>query len=257
MITITSKQNERYKAIAKQLSGRLPDGMAVLEGMRLVTDALQSGIRTGILVFSDDKAGVQASEMLAAAEAAERILLRPDLFKRLADTVSPQGVILIAPVPEYTLDTAAIANVRRVLVLDGLSDPGNVGSISRSAEAFGFDTIIYAKAGVSPLSRKAVRASMGSILRQQLIQADNSADVVKWLQQHGFALVALDAAGRPAGEMPVPDRRLALIVGNEAHGLSDAVRRADPALLQIPMQGRVESLNAAVAAAIAMYEIGK
>lgn len=252
---IKSRQNTRYKALLKTLSGKLPVGVLVLEGKRLVSDALFSGVRPDLLVFSDDPAGLKMYEELRGV-ASESLVVTADLFKRLSDTVTPQGVLMLAAKEELAADALQIPPAGATLILDGLSDPGNVGTLTRSAEAFGFDHIIYKSDGASPLSRKAVRASMGSILRQQVYRVHNVAAVIDGWMKENVPVYALDMAGRPLYEMEKTEGTFALIVGNEAHGISDVLRKTKVIPLSIPMAGRVESLNAAVAGAIAMYELG-
>lgn len=252
---IKSRQNARYKALLKTLSGKLPAGVLVLEGKRLVMDALNSDITPELLVFADDPAGLKMHAEIKDV-ASESLVLAEDLFKRLSDTVTPQGVLMLAAKEERDEDALLHAPAGATLILDGLSDPGNVGTLTRSAEAFGFDHIIYRSDGVSPLSRKAVRASMGSILRQQVFRVHNVAAVVDRWTRESTPVYALDMAGRPLHELERTDGGIALIVGNEAHGISEALRKSKVIPLSIPMAGRVESLNAAVAGAIAMYELG-
>lgn len=254
--TIGSRHNERYKALVRQLGGKLPHGRIVLEGRRLVADALDSGVEPELLIFSDDPSGRQAADMWQRTSG-ERLFLAPDLFNRLADTVTPQGVIMLGTVTELDLGDLDFTRARRIVLLDGLADPGNVGTICRSAEAFGFSTVIWLQGGASPFSRKAARASMGSVLRLDIVTAGNVAEALATLAASGVRVLALDASGRPIADVNGADGPLCLIVGNEAHGLSQAARDAVSGLLRIPMQGSVESLNAAVATAIAMYEMGK
>ncbi|HHU13384.1 MAG TPA: RNA methyltransferase [Clostridiaceae bacterium] len=257
IIVITSRHNERYKALVKSFARQSESGRIILEGRRLVEDALASGIEPDLLIGASDREEDLRSVVDTYRVEAETLILPPDLFRRLADTVNPQGVIMTAAKPEYGIDRLIVPDQGHYLLLDSLADPGNVGALSRSAEAFGFGTLVYKAGAVSPLSRKALRASMGSVLRQRVVRVDNTEDALRVLIGAGVTVYALDAGGRSLSQESFERGPYALIVGNEAHGLSDSVKNSEIERLSIPMRGNTESLNAAVAGAIVMYEIGK
>lgn len=255
LTVIRSRHNPRYKALSKTLAGKLPAGLIVLEGKRLVTDALYSAVDAELIVLAEEaKMLIQASPFKEAN--VETLIVESSLFARLSATVTPQGVLLIAKLEERKIESLVPEDGDRLLILDGLSDPGNVGTLLRSAEAFGFSDVVYTEAGVSPLSRKAVRSSMGSILRQSIYRVDNMDSVMRYMNALSIRLLALDTDGLDIAHLDLDSRALALIVGNEAHGISEAVRKSGVTPITIPMLGKVESLNAAVAGAIAMYKIG-
>lgn len=169
-------------------------------------------------------------------------------FARLADTDSPQGVLAVAETPRHGLDQLASAEV--ILVLDAVQDPGNFGTLVRSAEALGAGGVIALPGTVDPWNSKAVRAAAGSSFRQPLVNA-TWADAERWLRGQRFQILAAqmggDAVGRPG--------RAALVVGNEGAGISEQVLSGVDRTVGIPLRGRADSLNVAAAAAILLYEL--
>ena len=164
----------------------------------------------------------------------------------LADTVTPQGVLSMARIPSADW---TVASRGRILVLDAVQDPGNLGTLVRTAEALGLEAVVALRGTVDPWNPKAVRAAAGSAFRVPILAAEweeandrfRREDVVVW---------AADGAGAPFRRGDVAPRRLALVLGNEARGVSAPVLRAASRSVSVPMAGRVESLNVAVAGAI-------
>lgn len=252
---ITSRQNERFKAILAALKGKTEEPVVLLEGIRLVQDALNSGVNVKTLIIEDTaRANVWLQNQEVVPD--DVLILAPHVYEKLSDTVTSQGVLLLAALPVHDLSALELSAAKRILILDSLSDPGNVGTLLRSAEAFGFHDVVFVKGGVSPLSRKAARASMGSVMRVRIYLADNGITAVEQIKKQDGHVFMLDMHGTSLMDFSQPPEPFALIVGNEAHGLSEAVKAAAIEKIAIPMQGRVESLNASVAASIVMYEFG-
>jgi RNA methyltransferase, TrmH family len=251
MRTAPSAREKRELTALRSRKNREVGGHFLAEGVRLVEDLLASPltIRWALASSSlvDDSRGaaiVHAMESLGipVREVDERE------FARLADTDTPQGVLAVAETPRHKLDHLATAEV--ILVLDAVQDPGNFGTLVRSAEALGAGGVIALPGTVDPWNAKSVRAAAGSSFRQLLVNAE-WAEAEQWLRDHQFQILAAEMGGE-AIERPT---RAALIVGNEGAGISEQVRARVDKVVGIPLRGRAESLNVAAAAAILLYEL--
>ncbi len=255
------------------LGGTGPKGDEPLgiEGPKLVEEALRSGLETEALLVSE--AGERALErILGAAAASEagipraRILRTTDkLFASVAETETPQGVAALFRQPRWGFDDvlagsgASRGGTPLIVVLAGVQDPGNVGTIVRSAEAFGATGAVATRGTADPWSPKALRASAGSALRLPVLRGMAMAVLLAQLKIEQVKILA--ASGRaenlsnsPAWAFGDP---LALFIGSEGRGLPPEVERAADAVISIPVSETVESLNAAVAASVLLYEIAR
>lgn len=253
---ITSPDNPKVKQARALLEpkGRREQGRCLIEGVRLIEEALRAGISPALVFFVDQaRRSPRSAELLAAAEAAGAALLElsPGVFGTLSDTVASQGVIAVAPIPRVTLPERAAL----ILVLDQVRDPGNLGAILRSAEAAGASLVILAPGCVDPWNPKVMRSGMGAHFRLPLVPAAT------------WDSVAAQLRGRPvwlaAAHRALPYDRIdwtaecALIIGSEAAGLSAEAEALGTGHVTIPMAGPVESLNAAMAAAVLLFEAAR
>lgn len=251
---MTSRENPLIKQVSKlQTSARArrEDGLFALEGLRICADARDNGIRFETLIVSETAAVHDASAVARFAENAERRVLVPDaLFAKIGDTDSPQGILALVRLPDGqgTPDPAG-----RYLGLENIADPANLGAAARTAEALGLSGILLTSSGCDPYSPKALRASMGTLLRVPLFL---TGDLCALAEQAGLRTVAC-VVDRDA--LPITDVRFQngdlLLIGNEANGLTADTRQNADLRITIPMRGRAESLNAAAAAAIALWEM--
>lgn len=231
-------------------------GSFVAEGVRAVEELLASPLAVaGVLV---GHAAAQEPRVLAIAEqAAARgvpVLTVSDAeFASAADTEAPQGVLAVGAIPAWTLPTAD--GPLRWLVVDALQDPGNLGTIIRSAAALGVDGTVLLPGTVDPWNAKVVRGAMGTLFRHPVVALSWEARAAA-CREHGVALWAAaadgDAVGGPLAAAP---ERLALVVGNEGAGVSAAVLAGAQRRVAIPMTPGVESLNAAVATGILLFAL--
>ena len=182
--------------------------------------------------------------------AAQCVLLADELFDRLSDTEHSQGVLAVARKPETCEGVAA----DRVLILDRLQDPGNIGTIIRTAEAAGFGTLIAIKGTGDLYAPKTVRAAAGSLLRVNVFEAYETEEAVSLCRKLGLRIIAGDLEGAVDYTQADLAGGVAIAVGNEGSGVSDELKAAADIKVRIPMEGDIESLNAAVAAGILMYE---
>lgn len=255
---ITSSDNrwlKRFRRALRQAEAS-EDGLVGIEGARLVEDSLRSGIEVAALLVSPS--GEEHLSRLGNALPPDASLLRTTdrLFAGVADTQTPQGIAALVR-PRATQFDDLVRGLPLVVVLAGVQDPGNVGTILRSAEAFGASGVIAAKGTAHPFSPKALRASAGSALRLPVVSGLALPVALAQLRMAGLRLYAASLRGTlsPArADLRAPS---ALIIGNEGAGVPVEVERSVDALLQIPIEAPVDSLNAAVAASVLLYEAAR
>lgn len=225
------------------------------EGVRVVEDLLASRCTVRLLVATSSVEDTPRGRLLLELAAGRRVPLRrvtlPEL-QSYAATEHPQGVVAVADVPEAALHQLASGEESSVvLVLDGVQDPGNFGSLVRTAEALGARGVVALPGTVDPWNPKSIRSAAGSAFRLPIVENDWET-VGPWLRDHEFVIFAAAAGADPLGS---PPRRAALVVGNEGAGISaETLARADRAV-GIPLRGRAESLNVAAAAAILLHQL--
>ncbi len=278
---ITSRDNRWLKRFREALRGTGPAEAETIgvEGPKLVEDALQSGLEAEALLVSES-AECELDTILSAASTSDsgiprsRILRTTDkLFSSVAGTETPQGIAALFHAPKWEFEDvlrgAADENGARfsdsplVVVMAGVQDPGNVGTIVRSAEAFGATGAIAARGTADPWSPKALRASAVSALRLPLLRGIAVPVLLAQLKIARVKIIAASGrefASRPAeGALAYPDLRdpSAIFVGNEGAGLPREVLHSADGTISIPMHPSVESLNAGVAASIALFEAAR
>lgn len=249
---ITSRDNKIIK-MARSLhkkKGRMQTGLYFAEGLRLVKEALS-------YVPSEIDAVIMSEEFVCQNQAlTEEIeskisnvyVVSQKLFAELCDTETPQGIAALIKFPKEEAD---LSSAKYVLILDGVSEPGNMGTIIRTAEAAGIDLICLLEGCVDVYSPKTVRSAMGSLFRMKVMSGDTS--FVEELKKKDFTVIATALYNSvPIEEAKVTGKR-AIVIGNEARGVSEEVLSLADIAARIEMSGNVESLNAAVAAGIAMY----
>jgi TrmH family RNA methyltransferase len=256
---VAGRHNPRLKELRQAFRrGELTaEGECAIEGVKLVEEAIRSGLRLGGVFFAES-AQPLAEKLLPQINTRVETLLLPDsLFKSIVPSDTPQGVaalVRIRPVSaKQLLERAAIGPV---VVAAGLQDPGNLGTMLRSAEAFGAAGVFVTEGTVSPYNTKVLRGSAGSIFRLPVVQS-SSAELIPLLRGRGVRLVATSShkgTPLPDADWTLP---LAIFIGNEGAGLSrDLMHQMDETVV-IPQAAQVESLNAGVAASIVLYEAAR
>lgn len=239
-----------WRSLARR-KGREETGLFLLEGPRLLGELLGGGVLPEQVLHteaaSDDERIAALLERCRAAGVPVDAVSERRLAE-LADTVTPQGLLAVARIPRGGWKSAGVP---RLLVLDAVQDPGNLGTLARTAEAMGLGGILCLPGTVDPWNAKAVRAAAGSTLRVPVLSVSWE-ETEAHLRSDGIPLWAADAEGEPVRRSDPAPTRLALALGNEARGVSEPVRTAAARMVAVPMAGRVESLNVAVAGAILM-----
>ncbi|HEX4019649.1 MAG TPA: RNA methyltransferase [Acidobacteriaceae bacterium] len=246
---IRSRHNARVKELRQRLlhPAREADGKIAVEGMHLVQEALRSGLQIDTLFVREDTA-----ERLAQLPANETLVLEKDIFNQACATEAPQGVAAFVQKPTALLRQILQRENPLLILLEGMQDPGNLGTILRSAEAFGASGVVLLAGTVSPWNQKAMRASAGSVFRVPVISVAH-ADVLTQLREHGMAIYAAVARDGTDVAQTLLHGPVALLIGNEGAGLSAELLQQADGRIQIPCPGPVESLNAGIAASILLY----
>ncbi len=254
MITrITSRDNKILKTVRSlhRKKGRLQTGLYFAEGTRLVGEALSYAEKSVRLVLVSESYMSGNSEYVIGLEKAGKCVYVADdkLFGEICDTETPQGIAVVLEIPRE--EDVDFSSLKYVLVLDGVAEPGNMGTIIRTAEASGIEAICLMPGCVDVYSPKVVRASMGSVLRTSFVTS--SLETVSELKSNGFEVVTTALHNSCPIEQAGDVSKRAIVIGNEANGVSDEVLSASDKSVRIEMSGKVESLNVAVASGIAMY----
>lgn len=252
-----SQSETRLLHALKSRAGRDKHGAFAVEGVRVVEDLVAARIDLKFAVVSptleDSTRGRALIETLETRTPVRR--LKDHELRALTDTETPQGIIAVALAPHRTLATVALRAASLVLVLDAIQDPGNLGTLIRSADAFAADCVVALPGTVDFWNPKVVRAAAGAAFRVPLVHATME-EAWDWLAGHDFTVCGADMQGESVADAQLTGN-LALVAGNEGAGLRRETREHVTRTIAIPMPGRAESLNVAVAAGILLYELSR
>lgn len=263
---ITSLSNphiKNIKALQNKSSLRKKEGLFVIEGLKMFVETPCEIIKNvfvseGLLNdLSNEKGftGQLRKDALKKLKSVQYIKISNDILKSISDTVTPQGIFVICKSFDYSIDKIINKEKKQIfLVLDEIKDPGNMGTIIRTAEGAGVAAVIMNSKCVDIFNPKVTRATMGSIFRVPFIIEETLDETIKFLKRKGVVTYAAHLSGKEYFDEENFKESVAIFVGNEAKGLSDEVAKFADRYIKIPMEGQVESLNASVAAAILMYE---
>jgi len=255
---VTSRQNALVKDLRRALTQAelTDDGHCAIEGAHILEEAIRSGLRVKAVFFSQS-AQDRAQRLLPQISThAETILLPDDVFKSAVATETPQGVAALVKPRALDLSEALAVEDPFLIGAAGIQDPGNFGTIIRSAEAFGAAAVIAIDKTVSPLNSKVIRGSSGSIFRLPVVKR-NAAEVIGELKDAGVRILATSShKGTPLPEIDLTGSTC-VFVGSEGAGVPREVLAAADETLFIPQSPKVESLNAGVAASIILYEAAR
>jgi TrmH family RNA methyltransferase len=240
----------------KRRKARERQSMFVAEGVRAVEELLRSSLEVvGILSAPQAADAPRGSVLIERIESTdlEHTIVSELEFRSAAETESPQGMLAIGRVPDRKLDRIAREGNLRMLVLDAVQDPGNIGTMLRTAAAFGVDATVALPGTVDLWNPKVVRAAMGAHFQHFALHA-TAADLFELLDGSKVQIIGSDVAGENIDSFDPPNR-LALVVGNEGAGLSDQIRAKVARTVAVPIESGVESLNVAVATGILLHRL--
>lgn len=245
---ITSKDNETIKSIKKLKEKKYRTESFIVEGIKMVKEALEQAEVEKIIVSetfsnSDDFKGLNCDE--------QKLIIASDkVFEDLTDVVTPQGIIAVV---KKSSNSEIDYNDEFVLALDGIQDPGNLGTIIRTADSANIKTILVSKDTVDAYSPKVVRSTMGGIFRTKVIEVEDLAQSLINYKNNGFKVLTTELNAEKS-IYDVDYQKSVVVIGNEANGVTEKVSKVATEKVIIPMLGKTESLNAAVATSIMIYE---
>ena len=243
---------ERLRRLVRRHSVRASERAFVLEGAKLLAEALDAGVVLEA-VFVDQRAAGHEALLQRATDAGARVhALEPGVLERVAGTVTPQPLIAVAGWIDVPLDDVLAADL--VVVCVDVRDPGNAGTVLRSAEAAGAGAVVFCDGSVDVFNPKTVRASAGSLFHVPVVASGPPAEVLDRLGGAGIRRYGTVARGGTPYDEADLTGRVAIVLGNEAHGLPAGLEERLDGGLTVPMAGRAESLNVGMAAAVVCFE---
>ncbi len=254
---ITSLQNPRVKnaATLRTRRGRKKQGRIIIDGVREVSRAVESGVELLELFVCPEACGEDGRDLVAGVSdrAVDVLTVSPDVFHKLAFGSRIEGIVAVARKPQNSLESTHVAEDALVAVLDGVEKPGNIGAVLRSADAAGLSALIVVDGGTDLYNPNVIRASLGGIFTLPVYTAGCD-ETLAWLRQHDMSIFATRVDGA-IGYTEVSYRgRCAIVFGSEAEGLSDVWMGDDITAVSLPMLGTVDSLNVSTTAAVLFYE---
>ena len=259
--TLTNPRNPHVKQVRKLSQRKVRDetGLFVVEGIRHVGEAVQAGAEVQYLCYAPDLLESQFAYELIEQQAARGVYcygLASDVFKSLAEKENPQGLLAVVRQPRATLETLTPDSFSWGVALVAPQDPGNIGTILRTLDGVGAGGLLLLDGGADPYHPNSVRASMGALFWKPIASA-SFAEFAPWAHKHGYHLYGMSAHGSVDYRTVVYNRPMILLLGSEQKGLSPEQIAACEQVVCLPMQGRVTSLNLAVAAGVMLYQMMK
>ncbi|MCR5421960.1 MAG: RNA methyltransferase [Lachnospiraceae bacterium] len=270
---ITSISNNGIKNIIKlctNAKARREQGVFVSEGIRMFNEAplvcvkevyINESFHEKIFYNKESvKADIQGEDRLRAIcreklEKTGYTMVADQVFKKLSQTISPQGILCVIKQSRWELAqlTQEKEEALHILVLEEIQDPGNMGTMIRTAEAAGYDLILASEGTVDVYNPKVIRSTMGSVFRVPVIYTENLKTSLRFLKEKGVRIYAAHLRGKKDYDKIDYPGKMAVMIGNEGNGLSDMIADEADEYIKIPMKGKVESLNASVASALLMF----
>lgn len=255
---ISSRQNTAVKELRRALHSGTPtdDGYSAVEGMHLIEEALRSGLRIKTAFFGQSAEDRARKLLPQLAAHVETLLLPDDIFASAVLTDSPQGVAALVKLKTFKLEDVLRAKKPLLIGVAGVQDPGNLGTILRSAEAFGANGVLIGERTVSPWNPKVIRGSSGSVFRLPVVKVEWKEAIAQLREKEVRIWATSSHKGEQLNEVDFSGPS-AVIVGSEGAGVSREVLAMVDGTLAIPHSPKVESLNAGIAASIVMYEAAR
>ncbi len=254
--SLSNHQIKNINQLLKKTKAREDQGVFVVEGQKMFEEARSEGLLVKAF-FSESFYQKKLEDSPGYFSNLEYEILTDAVFQSISETKTPQGVMGTVKKPKYSLEELIKNPEACLLLLEDIRDPGNLGTIVRTAEGAGITGIILNSSSVDIYNPKVIRSTMGSIYRVPFAIVDDFNLVLKEIKLQGIRIFAAHLLGQLYDTKESFRDKCAILIGNEANGLSDKVSAEADILVKIPMAGKVESLNAAVAAAILMYEVSR
>lgn len=257
-VYITSASNPRIQQVVhlqKKRKQREETGLFPAEGIRLFEEIPEDRLEQ---VFASESflKREDAWEILKKAEKKEIFSVKDSVFAGMCDTRTPQGILALVRRKDWTMEEIlALSGNPFFMMAENLQDPGNLGTILRTGEGAGITALILSKGTVDIYSPKVIRSTMGSLFRIPFLYVENMPETVSMLKQKGISVYGAHLEGSVPYDQPDYTAPSAILIGNEGNGLTDSTAAACSRNVRIPMEGAVESLNAAMSAGILMYEV--
>lgn len=255
MQVITSKENEVIKNIRKLKEKKYRDtaNEYIVEGLKLIEEAIEEKVKIKKIVVCEEclKDDSIDSKFLYKIAKYDCIYVSSKVFGLLTDVVNPQG--LLAVIEKESSEDSINYTEDIIVVLDGIQDPGNLGTILRTVDSVGLSQIILSKTSVDAYNPKVVRSTMGAIFRVKIIESENLVETLKNIKKHKYRIVATSLGGTESiYEMDF--NKKVIVIGNESKGVSKEIIDVADSKTIIPMLGKTESLNASIATGVILYE---
>lgn len=255
MQIITSKDNEIIKSIRKLKEKKYRDASNeyIVEGLKMIEEAIEENVNIKKIVVCEDclKDSEIEQKFLYKIAKYDCVYVSEKVFALLTDVVSPQGMLAVIEKGgsedkiNYTEDI--------IVVLDGIQDPGNLGTILRTVDSVGLTQIVLSKTSVDAYNPKVVRSTMGAIFRVNIIESENLVETLKNMKKHKFKVVATSLGG-DKNIYDMDYNKKVIVIGNESKGVSKDIIDVSDMKTKIPMLGKTESLNASIATGVILYE---
>jgi len=254
-MVITSKDNETIKHIRKLKEKKYRDeyGEYVVEGIKLIDEAIKENLNIKTIIVCDNCNKSEKINQNAMYEVAKRDCIYVDekVFNSITEVQNPQGVLAV--IEKGNKEKQIKYDEDIIVVLDDIQDPGNLGTILRTVDSVGLSQIIVSKRSGDVYNSKVVRSTMGAIFRVNVIESENLVETLKTIKKHKFNVVSSSLA-TDKSLYDVELKKTAIVIGNEANGVSQEVQDISDIKIKIPMLGKTESLNASVATGVILYE---
>lgn len=252
MITSTSNaQVKRLLQLQKKSKARNEEKVFLVEGLRMFVEVPEKRVQK--VYISESFYNKKKQELDLSKFSVE--ILSDTVFQYVSDTKTPQGILCIVEQKKYDIDEILKIEKPHFIVLDNLQDPGNLGTIVRTAEGAGVNAVFLSKESVDIYNPKTIRSTMGSIYRMPVIYVEDLLKLLATFKRKGIKSYAAHLDGKNTYDKEDYQSGTAILIGNEGNGLREEVANAADIWVRIPMQGHVESLNAAIAASVLMFEV--
>ena len=252
---ITSVSNGRVKkvvALNQKAKERRQEKLYIVEGIKMFLEAPVEEI-----------VEVYVADSFCSAECDEKLkqlnyeVVSAEVFRKMSDTMTPQGILCVLRMKEYTVEQLLQKDKPLIMILEDLQDPGNLGTIMRTGEGAGIDGVILSRESADIYNPKTIRSTMGSIYRVPFVYVSSIKDTVTELKRRGVNVYAAHLSGKKWYDETDYTCGSAFMIGNEGNGLKAETAELADTYIKIPMEGKVESLNAAMASGILMYEASR